>query len=245
MFIHYRTQGFIFKKTDRGEADQLLSVYAKDFGRIEIMAKAVRKISSKLRQSSEIFCFSEIEFVQGKKYKILTDAILINNFKIKKELTKSIIGFKICRVLDVLIKGEEFDLKIWELLKSTFSGLNNSSKQKDKFDPEFIYYYFFWKLFFLLGYRPEIYSCLICQKKLLPEKLYFDFVQAGVICQNCSKELKLKTEINIQAIKTLRIIFEKEWDFFVKLKFSKDDLDSLRLISENYFSQFLNKQQST
>ena len=81
MFIHYRTQGFILKKIDRGEVDRIFTIYTKDFGKLELLAKAERKIQSKLRGGLELFYLSEIEFIQGKAHKTLTDAILIDNFK--------------------------------------------------------------------------------------------------------------------------------------------------------------------
>ena len=87
MFIHYRSEGLIFKKEDRGDADQLFTVFTKEFGKLEISAKAIRKISSKLRSGAEIFYLSEIEFIQGKAQKTLTDAVLIEKFTdLKKDL---------------------------------------------------------------------------------------------------------------------------------------------------------------
>jgi len=47
MFLKYRTQGLIFKKEERGEADQLFTVFTRDFGKLEVLGKAIRKISSK------------------------------------------------------------------------------------------------------------------------------------------------------------------------------------------------------
>jgi len=44
MFTYYRAQGFILKKEDRGEADRIFTIYTKDFGKLELLAKAVRKI---------------------------------------------------------------------------------------------------------------------------------------------------------------------------------------------------------
>jgi len=68
MFVHYRTQGLILKKEDQGEADLLFTIYTKDFGKLEILGRAIRKISSKLRSGAEIFYLSEVEFIQGKIY---------------------------------------------------------------------------------------------------------------------------------------------------------------------------------
>ena len=90
MFTHYRTQGFILKETDRGETDRIFTIYTKDFGKSEFLAKAERKIKSKLRGGLELLCLSEIEFVQGKIYKTLTDTVLIKNFNdLKRNLERS------------------------------------------------------------------------------------------------------------------------------------------------------------
>ena len=106
MFTRYRTCGLIFKKEAQGEVNQLFTVYTKDFGKLEILGKAIRKISSKLRSGTEVFYLSEIEFIQGKTYKTLTDAILIGKFEnIRTDLKKLRIAYKISGILDNLVKG--------------------------------------------------------------------------------------------------------------------------------------------
>lgn len=81
MFVHHRTKAIVLKKVDRKEADQLFTLYTEDFGKLTVLGRAIRKISSKLRSGIEIFYLSEIEFIQGKAYKILTDAVLIEKFE--------------------------------------------------------------------------------------------------------------------------------------------------------------------
>ncbi len=164
MAVHYRTLGFIFKKTDRGEADQLFAIFTKNFGKLEILGKAIRKIKSKLRSGAGLFYFSEIEFIQGKTYRTLTDAISIEKFPgIIKNLEKLIIVAQIADVIDNLVNGEERDEKIWILLNEVFKRLNNLKS-------EIIYYYFLWNLLALLGYKINLYNCAACQKKLFPQK---------------------------------------------------------------------------
>ena len=82
MSLYCRTEGFIFKKEDRNDSDRVFSVFSKDFGRLEIFGKAIRKIDSKLKSAVEIFSFSEIEFVQGKNRKTLTDVFLQKKLKV-------------------------------------------------------------------------------------------------------------------------------------------------------------------
>jgi len=193
MFTHYRTQGFILKKTDQGEADRIFTIYTKDFGKLEILAKAERKIKSKLKGGLGLFYLSEIEFVQGRTHKTLTDAILIENFpNLRKDLEKLPIAYGISEVLDNLIKGQEPDEKIWHLLNETFNKLNNSQLPTTNY--QLLYYYFLWNLLSISGYQPELYNCSLCQKNLLPEKLYFNSKEGGIICQSCFKKLKLVEE---------------------------------------------------
>jgi len=235
MFVHYRTQGVILKKEDRGEADQLFTIYTKDFGKLEILGKAIRKITSKLRSGADIFYFSEIEFIQGKNQKTLTDAILINKFKnISTNLGKFETADKISEVLNELIKRNEPDERIWHLLIESFNRLNASYElQVISFK---IYYYFFWNFLRYLGYQPELYNCSICDRKLSPGKIYFYPKSGGTICRNCVRGDRDKIkEISINAIKILRIIFERDWFFFNKIKINQRLQKELGAISEYYF----------
>jgi len=237
MFVHYRTQGLILKKEDRGEADRLFTIYTKDFGKLEILGKAIRKISSKLRSGAELFHLSEIEFIQGKTHKTLTDAILVEKFRsLRKSLKRLAIAYKISEVLDNLVKGQEPDEKIWQLLNEVFEKLNNSSLKIENCKLKIIYHYFLWNLLSFLGYEPELYNCSLCQKKLIPERLYFDSKEGGMICQNCFKEDKSTKEIKPETIKILRIILKKDWGTLLKLKIEAKYLKELSSASKNHLS---------
>ena len=234
MFVNYRTKGFILKKEDRGEADQLLMVFTKDFGKLEILGKSIRKISSKLRSGVEIFYLSEIEFIQGKTYKTLTDAILIEKFEnIRKDLKRLKILYRIAEVFDELVKEEEKDESLWELLTETFKQLNNLKIENYKL--KIIYYYFLWNFFSILGYGLQLYHCVLCQRKLAPERLFFTPKEGGVICQKCEKKIKSINEISLETIKILRIILKKDWSLLKKIKIKKENLNSLKKITQEYY----------
>ncbi len=235
MFVHYRTKGIILKKVGRREADQLFTLYTKDFGKLEILGKGIRKISSKLRAGMEIFYLSEIEFIQGKAYKILTDAIVIEKFEnLRKDLGKLTIATKISEALDGLISGQEPDERIWSLLLKVFEKLNSFDFKLKNL--ELIYHYFFWKFISILGYKPELYHCSICQKKLKPEKLYFSKEEGGIICKDCFLKEKSAKEIEPDIVKILRVILDKD-NILFRLKVKNNQLKSLEQIAKEYFRE--------
>ncbi len=236
MFVHYRTQGIIFRKVDRKEADQLFSVYTKDFGRLEILAKAIRKMTSKLKSGIEIFYLSEIEFIQGKNYKTLTDAIAIEKFKnLREDLKRLDITHSIRQVLDDLIKGQESDENIWNLLLEVFRKLDDRSFKNTRI----IYYYFLWKFLSVLGYRPDLYNCLACEEKLKPESIYFSPKKQGIICKNCLSKDKSDILVSPETIKIIRFISEKKLEVISRLKINDKDLKDLEEFSKHYLSFIL------
>lgn len=234
MTAKLRTKGFVIKKKDRFESDRVFTVFTEDFGRLEIRAKAIRKIASKLRGGIDFLCLSEIEFIQGKNYKTLTDAVLIEKFNgIKENQEKLETAGKIADILDNLIKGEEKDEKVFSLLAESFDKLKNC--QNNKVNCQLVYYYFSWNLFSLLGYSPELYKCAVCQNKLNPSDVYFSCEEGGVMCSQCLKTDRAAKKISPDTVKILRIILKKDWKLLSKLKIRDSPLSLLENISDNYY----------
>ncbi len=234
MFVHYRTPGIVLKKEDRGEADQFLTILTKDFGKIKVLAKSIRKIKSKLKSGVSLFSLSEIGFIQGKRYKILTDAVSKNKFSnINDSLEKLRIATEIGEDVDSLVRGEEKEEEIWDLVLGVFEKLNNSFVSDS-----LVYYYFFWNLITILGYQPELNNCSFCQRKLVPENLYFNPDQGGVICNNCFRELKSGRKIDPETIKLLRFLIREDWEGLKKINIDQSYERKLEDISNVYLSYF-------
>ena len=247
MTTRYRTHAFVFKKIDRNESDRVFSVFTDNFGRLDIFAKAIRKNASKLRSGIDIFFMSEIEFIQGKSRKTLTDAAIIEKFNnIPQDLEKFEIANKIGEVLDNFIKGEEKDREIFNLIHETFFKLNDCALNPKPY--ALTYYYFLWNVLSLLGYHSEVQKCANCRGKLNPYNIYFSSAEGGVICGNCASTEKTEgpegapfgsRRINSDIVKLLRIILKKEWQILSKLKIEPSSQKLLSEISDNYYSYIL------
>jgi DNA repair protein RecO (recombination protein O) len=243
MFFRYRTEAFSFKKEDTGEFDELFSFYTKDFGKIEVLARGIKKMKSKLRGSVDLFTLSKIEFVQGKTFKTLTDALLIERFNsIKKNLFKLKLVFAISDFLDSLLIAQEKDEKIWNLIIETLFLIENSKNEISLL--RIYYYYFFWNLVSFLGYKPELYFCFFCQKRIRPNKIYFIPSEGSLVCQSCAKKGENLIKVEPETIKILRILLEKEPAFLKKLKIKNQYFKGLDKITKEFFSSLVKKEKS-
>jgi len=104
----YTTEGIILKKRDVGEADRFFSVFTKDFGRIEVKARGVRYLKSKLRYCLSGDSILKITFVPTRnEYYRLVGAEELRLFKNTR--SAEVLG-----LLERLIQGQQKDEKIWK-----------------------------------------------------------------------------------------------------------------------------------
>ena len=120
-----KTEGIILKEADLNEVDRLLTIYTKELGKVNVSAKGVKRLESKLRYSIEPISYVQLILVEGKNFLILKDTVIKNQFlKIKKDLEKIKIAKRIVEFIDEAIIGEEKDEDIWKLILLTFKDLN-------------------------------------------------------------------------------------------------------------------------
>jgi len=237
MTIHYKTHGFIFKKNNLNESDRVFSVFTSDFGKLDIFAKAIRKPVSKLRSGIDLFFLSDIEFIQGKSRKTLTDAVGVQRqLNLQKDPQKFKIAMAISEVLDNFIKGQERDQNLFNLLNETFKILDAPNF---KLQVSRLYYYFLWNFIFLQGFKPEIEKCNICSEKLNPYNIYFSNKSGGIICKRCISHDGFAKKINSDTVKLLRLILKKDWQIIQKLGITQGSWKIFKDISDNYYSYIL------
>ncbi len=121
----YKTQGIIIKKENLGEFDRLLTVYTKDFGKLLLRAKAVRKNQAKLRGHLELFLKSHFMIAPSRGFDIITGAETIESFPyLHKNLSSLAAAFYLSELTDKLVVGPEKDENIWRLLLESFKELD-------------------------------------------------------------------------------------------------------------------------
>jgi len=242
MFWKNNTLGFFLKREERGENDEVFTVLTKDFGKIELLGKSIRKIKSKLRGSAETFFLSRIEFVQGRIYKTLTDAVLVQRFEnLRDDLQKLEWAFSIAKILDIFLK-EEKSKEIWDLTETVFKEADTSDGDGDIL--KMLYCFFIWNFLDFLGYGIHLYHCVLCEEKLKPESFLFSPSLGGIVCESCAKKERNKETIfsevvirvNVRTVKILRVIRKNKWEVVRMVKMTQDDIRNLERITNLYLN---------
>jgi len=123
------TQGIILKRHNFGEADRIMTVLTDRLGKIAVVARGVRKITSRRAGNVEILNYVRIGLFKGKGY-TLTEAEAIETFpKIKENLTLSSTAFHVIELADRLIVEEQSNPQVFDLVLATLKILEKNPRQ--------------------------------------------------------------------------------------------------------------------
>lgn len=76
----YKTEGIILKRINLGEADKIITLYSRHYGKIRCIAKGIRNITSRKGGNLELFNRVAIFLAKGKNLDIITEVQLLDSF---------------------------------------------------------------------------------------------------------------------------------------------------------------------
>lgn len=123
------TLGIILKRANFGEADRVLTVLTDRFGKIAVIARGVRKITSRRAGNIELINVVKLGLFKGKGY-TLTEAEALETFpKIKDNLTLSSTAFHVVELVERLTVPEQPNPQVFDLVHATLKILEKNPRQ--------------------------------------------------------------------------------------------------------------------
>ena len=172
----YKLQAIILSQINFSEADRLVTVFSKTHGKLRLLAKGVRRLTSRKKGHLELFTLSKLQIAKAKSIDIITEAETMENYStLRLNLNRVRIAYLIAELIDQLTAEEQEHEEIYTLLLDSLSTLNSQTASKD-----FILN-FEKKLLTLLGFglpkppvtrqRMELHISSIIEKPLNSKKL--------------------------------------------------------------------------
>lgn len=118
--------GFVVKRIQLGEADRFLTIFTRKYGKQEVLAKGVRKITSRRASHIELLNLIKFQSVKTSKNYILTEVELLNSFQpLKKDLSTINKCFFICELVEKLCPYGQRHEDVFDLMLTTLEHLKN------------------------------------------------------------------------------------------------------------------------
>jgi len=127
----YKTEGIVLKSTEFEEADKIVTIYTKNYGKISAIAKGVRKTKSKFGSSLEILTHSIFLIYKGRNIDIVSQTeILESFFSTSKEVIKFAFAVNCVEVVNKLTEEREINIGLFNLLKEVLHYLRKTDDPK-------------------------------------------------------------------------------------------------------------------
>lgn len=207
------SDAIIIKRNDWRESDSRVVLYAKNFGKLALIARGVKKLKSKLAGHIEPISIVKAMILKGRSYDYLGGAIISRaHINIKNDLNALYFAGSALAMIDKRVKEEVADVELYDFIVYWLQLLDDRcANGLDKESGELLYNYFCLRFLSILGYKPELYHCLDCHQPIKPGSNYFSLRHGGLICSACfeaSKSKYLPNEvlpISDDCIKILRL----------------------------------------
>jgi DNA repair protein RecO (recombination protein O) len=234
---NYQTEAIIIKKTKLGEADRILTLYTPDMGKIQAVARGVRRPKSKMAGHLELLTHSQLSLARGRNLDTVTGAQTINSFlPLKNDLILSSYGLYIIELVNQFTPDQSEDETLFKLLLETLTNLCIS----DNLD--LLLRYFELKLLEMTGYRPQLHECVICHQLLSPVVNSFLDNAGGMLCPLCALKQPFSFEVSLNALKVLRFIQDNNLDTVIRLKINSSLARELEALTRHYLRYLLERE---
>jgi DNA repair protein RecO (recombination protein O) len=201
------SEAFLIRKIQYGEADYLLTLLTKDFGKIRGLAKNAKKSRKRFGGRLEPFVHLRVrvrERLGGMKF--IEDSETIKVFSpLMEDVELFMCGSFILENVDVLLPEEEPNEKIFELLAETLSALDS------KKNPLAVILRFQLSVLSLSGYKPNFDVCVNCGRAI-EEGAFFNVQKGGGLCNSCKKNEPIEFRVPGDFLLSQRLI-KDDWNF--------------------------------
>ena len=240
-FRSFRVEAVVLRHSDYGEADRMLTLYTRQFGKTRALAKGARKIASRKAGHIEPFTYVKLQLAQAREMPLITQADTVDAYQpLREDLILTSHASYVLELLDRFTYADDTENStLFRLLTDTLSRLAS------KTDPWLVLRYYEIRLLDHLGFRPQLFECANCGREIKPEDQFFSFSAGGVICPRCAQGLRNLHNISIEALRYLRHFQRSSYADVMRARPDLDVQKETESLMQGYFTYLLERELNT
>lgn len=232
-----KTSGIVIKQVNFSEADKILTILTRDHGKIQALAKGARKTKNPFLASTQLFCYSDFIFYQGKSMIYVNQAELRESFyDLRTNLENLTYASYILELINIATQEHQREEKFFLLLVHTLKHITYSKKM----DINLIILAFQGKLIALSGYAPHLENCVSCGHSL-NEKIKISSKMGGLLCPKCFHFDPYAMGINQEGRRVLFFVLHEPLSKLIQLETPKGIIKRLIKVMNTYISNYFEK----
>lgn len=232
----YRTEAIILRRSDFAEADRLL-LMATPAGKRRVVAKGVRKTTSRLAGHIELFTHASLLLAVGRNLDIVTQSQIIAGYSgLRSDLGRLGCAYYAAELYDKFTEEDEENRPLFQLLGATLTMLDRTAR------PDLTLRSYELQLLNLMGYRPHLQRCTVCHEVLSEQADRFSPQLGGMLCPRCSSTDRNAMPLSLTAFKLLRYLQSQPFEALEQLQISVQPRAETTAVLRSYLRHLLERE---
>ncbi len=235
--MELRYNAIVLKKKEVGETDRLYMLYTLEQGKVQLVAKGVRKQEAKLAGQLETLMQGLVIVVKGRGTGKIAGAVAEKNFvhlRSDADILKRVL--ETVNMFERLVEWDEADAELFQLLTTYLTLTDDLAGKKNKDKALILAEGFLFQLFARLGYMIETGVCVVSGDKLHSgEQHFFSPSAGGVLAGEHINSVQNTFPVSESAIKLMRIFLFNKLESLVRLRVNGNEFREVRQATALFF----------
>ncbi len=203
----YRAEAIVLKGLDLGEADRVVTLYTRHFGKVRAIAKGARRPTSRLAGHVEPLAHATFQLAKGRELDVITQAETRAAYRaLREDLLSTAAGWYVAELVDRFTVERHPSAPTFELFATALRHLDVG------YGPTLVCRWFDLHLLDRAGFRPELGRCVLCDRALEETAHLFSPAAGGVVCARCRAHAEGGVGIlTVRGLKALRYLLRSDF----------------------------------
>jgi DNA repair protein RecO (recombination protein O) len=232
----YKSEAIVIKRIDLGEADKILTIYTPNYGKLRVVAKGVRKVTSRLAGHVELFTRNQMLLAKARNLDIITQSETIDAYRpLHDDLARIAHASYVSELLDAMTPDALENYPVYRLSVEALALISEDGH------PDRVLRWFELQLLGYLGYAPELGQCVQCGGEILAVTNGWNPSQGGVSCASC-RRVGTGRDLSVNALKVMRLMQRSPYSAVGKVRVDDDLSNELAGVMQSYITYILERE---
>lgn len=238
--MYLTIQAIVLRVTDYNDRDALLTVLSRNYGKLTIKARGLRRKNSPLIAPCQLLAYGEFTLFEYRGMYTINEAHSIELFSgLRRDLTKLSLGTYFAQAAEVISQEDLPTPELQSLLLNSLYAISKLDMEEAKVKAVFEM-----RAACLAGYMPDLFGCHVCGNQT-PDR--FDLSEGQLECHDCRMAGSggIRMPINQTVLEGMRYICLCDLKRILSFEMSPANLEILGNLTESYFVTQLERGFST
>lgn len=233
----YQADAIVLRRLDYGEADRIVTLLTREYGKLAAIAKGARRGKSRVSGSLDLFARSTMMLAKGRNLDVVAQVERRSDARhIAGDLQRTAYACLVTEVVDKVLEDRHPVDEIFDLVVRTLTDLNVLERS-----PRADAAWFLMRMLELLGYQPQLQDCPGCGATLPEAAGWFSPLLGGVLCAGCAARDQAGSPVSVNGLKVLRLMAVGQAELYDRLRLSVELLHEIEQALEAQLEYHLDR----